>query len=239
MINTVFISDLHLHPEETEIQARFNAFIEWTKTSVKKIYILGDFFHAWAGDDAIDAWSLGIAKQLYELKSYGIEVFYMHGNRDFLLGKRFAQHAGWEVLSEPAFVQLGSERIMLVHGDSYCTKDISHQRFRRLTRNKLFTSLFLSLPLGWRDRLVNTVRQRSTMNYNKPPEQMDVVAKAVINHMKTHQINLLIHGHTHRFGITNYEIDGLKLKRYVLSDWDDNPHLLCYDNTKGLHFIRM
>ncbi|QEY51507.1 UDP-2,3-diacylglucosamine diphosphatase [Legionella longbeachae] len=239
MIEVVFISDLHLHPDDQKIQERFNQFIEWAKISVKSIYILGDFFHAWAGDDSIDDWSRGIALQLYALKNMGINIFYMHGNRDFLLGSNFAQLAGWTILSEPTVIQLGHEKTLLVHGDRYCTKDLAHQRFRRLTRNRLFPYLFLKLPLKLRQRLVNQVRYRSQINQNKSIEEMDVVSEAIIQHMMHYKITQLIHGHTHKPGITNYENNSENLRRYVLSDWDDKPHLLCYDNTKGLCFAHI
>ncbi|KTD55809.1 UDP-2,3-diacylglucosamine hydrolase [Legionella santicrucis] len=239
MIDVVFISDLHLHPEDQKIQERFNQFIEWAKVSVKSIYILGDFFHAWAGDDSIDEWSRGIALQLYSLRNQGINIFYMHGNRDFLLGKGFAQLAGWTILSEPTVIQLGQEKILLVHGDRYCTKDLAHQRFRRLTRNKIFSYFFLRLPLKLRQRLVNQVRYRSQMNQNRSMEEMEVVSDVIIKHMMYSRVTQLIHGHTHKPGITIYENNVEKLRRYVLSDWDDKPQLLCYDNTKGLCFAHM
>ncbi|KTD54442.1 UDP-2,3-diacylglucosamine hydrolase [Legionella sainthelensi] len=239
MIDVVFISDLHLHPEDHKIQERFNQFIEWAKVSVKNIYILGDFFHAWAGDDSIDEWSRGIALQLHALKNQGINIFYMHGNRDFLLGRDFAQLAGWTILSEPTIIKLGQEKILLVHGDRYCTKDFAHQRFRRLTRNKLFPYFFLKLPLKLRQRLVSQVRYRSQMNLNKSVEEMDVVSEVIIQHMVYYKITQLIHGHTHKPGITIYENNLEKLRRYVLSDWDDKPQLLCYDNTKGLCFAHI
>lgn len=237
MIDAVFISDLHLHPQEYAIQERFNAFLEWAKHSVKNIYILGDFFHAWAGDDTVNDWSRGIAEQLHALKKEGINVFYMHGNRDFLLGKAFAELAGWTVLSEPTIIYLDDEKIMLVHGDRYCTNDVAHQRFRLLTRNKIFPALFLSLSLKYRERLVNQVRNRSQNSLSKSMAQMDVVAESVIRHMQEHGVTKLIHGHTHRPGITKYTEDGEELTRFVLSDWDDSPQLLCYDNTKGIYFI--
>lgn len=239
MINVVFISDLHLHPEDQKIQERFNQFLEWAKGSVKNVYILGDFFHSWAGDDSIDEWSRGIARQLYSLKNQGINIYYMHGNRDFLLGSDFAQLAGWTILSEPTVLQLDQEKILLVHGDRYCTKDLAHQRFRRLTRNQVFPYLFLKLPLKLRQRLVHQVRYRSQMNQNKSQEEMDVVSAAVIQHMVHYQVTQLIHGHTHKPGLTIYHNNLEKLRRYVLSDWDDKPQLLCYDNTKGLCFIHM
>ncbi len=238
MIDVVFISDLHLHPDDKEIKLRFDNFINWAKNSVKTIYILGDFFHAWAGDDSIDEWSLGIARQLHSLVSAGISLFYMAGNRDFLLGNAFAKHAGWTVLPEPTIISLGQEKVMLVHGDRYCVKDKSHQRFRLLTRNKLFTFLFLSLPLRYRERLVYKVRTMSQHNQNKSMEKMDVVVDSVITHMSHHKITTLIHGHTHKPGLTSYEMKQQIFKRYVLSDWDDKPLLLCYHNTKGLCFAQ-
>jgi UDP-2,3-diacylglucosamine hydrolase len=238
MIDVVFIADLHLHPEDQKIQERFTQFLEWAKVSVKNVYILGDFFHAWAGDDSIDEWNRGIARQLYSLKAQGINIFYMHGNRDFLLGRSFANLAGWTILSEPTVIQLGQEKILLVHGDGYCTKDLAHQRFRRLTRNKLFSFLFLKLPLKYRQRLVQQVRNRSQMNQNKSRDEMDVVLESVIQHMTHHKVTNLIHGHTHKPGITVYQNNGEELRRYVLSDWDDKPKLLCYHNTKGLFFAQ-
>jgi UDP-2,3-diacylglucosamine hydrolase len=238
MIEAVFISDLHLHPEEHAIGARFNQFLKWAQVSVKNIYILGDFFHVWLGDDAIDDWSRGIAQQLFSLKQQGINLFYMPGNRDFLLGKTFAHLAGWTPLSEPTVIELGEEKTLLMHGDSYCTKDLSHQRFRRLTRNKLFKNLFLSVPLKYRERLVSQVRYRSE-NHHKSIEEMDVVKETVIQHMSYFQVTQLIHGHTHKQGLTLYQTNLTELKRYVLSDWDDKPQLLCYHNTKGLYFDLM
>lgn len=238
MIDVVFISDLHLHPNDEGIKLRFDKFIDWAKNSVKVIYILGDFFHAWAGDDSINEWSLGIARQLHSLTSAGISLFYMAGNRDFLLGDVFAKYAGWIVLAEPTVISLGQEKVMLVHGDRYCIKDKAHQRFRLLTRNKLFTFLFLSLPLSYRNRLVNKVRTMSQNNQSKSLEEMDVVVDSVIAHMSQHQITTLIHGHTHKPGLARYEVKQKIFKRYVLSDWDDIPLLLCYDNTKGLYFAQ-
>lgn len=239
MLEVVFISDLHLHPDDNDIQERFNAFINWARNSVKNIYILGDFFHAWAGDDSINEWSRAIARQLHELTEHNTSIFYIHGNRDFLLGKEYAQLAGWTLLKEPAVIELGGEKVLLVHGDRYCTKDRGHQRLRILTRNKLFTKFFLSLSLKFREQLVNKVRKISSNKQFKPIEEMDVVTDAVVKHMAKFQVLTLIHGHTHKPGISNYETGNKMLTRFVLSDWDDTPHLLCYDNTKGFHFTHV
>jgi UDP-2,3-diacylglucosamine hydrolase len=238
MIDVVFISDLHLHPEDQAISDRFNKFINWAKGSVKNIYILGDFFHSWAGDDSINDWSRAIALQLNSLTKQGISLYYLHGNRDFLLGQEFADIAGWNILTEPAIINLGEEKVMLVHGDRYCTKDKAHQRFRFLTRNRWFSKLFLSLPLAYRERLVNKVRTLSAENQTKTAEEMDVVPDSVCKHMLQQKVSILIHGHTHKPGLTQYKYDSINLKRYVLSDWDDSPNLLCYDNTIGIHFTQ-
>ncbi|HAT1866470.1 TPA: UDP-2,3-diacylglucosamine diphosphatase [Legionella pneumophila] len=238
MIDSVFISDLHLHPEDSEIQARFHRFINWARNSVRKIYILGDFFHAWSGDDSINAWSDDIAKQIKSLTQSGIEIYFMTGNRDFLLGSSFAKRAGWKILTEPTVITLRNNRILLAHGDRYCTSDRSHQRFRLLTRNRCFSFLFLRLPLSIRKRLVNGVRKISLNNHHKSIEQMDIVKEAAIRHMSENNTEILIHGHTHKPSLTNYSYEGKILTRYVLSDWDDIPKLLCYDNTKGFYFTQ-
>lgn len=237
MIEAVFISDLHLHPQRADIQERFEQFIVWCKkTAIKRIYILGDFFHAWAGDDSIDDWSRSIAKQLQELVQLNIQLFYMHGNRDFLLGKEFAKLAGWTTLAEPTLIELGQEKVLLVHGDRYCIKDIAHQRFRKLTRNSLFSFIFLRLPLSLRLKMVNKVRQISQGNQDKTMEQMDVDNDSVIQHMEKMNVRVLIHGHTHKPGLSSYEINNRVLQRWVLSDWDDMPMLLCYDSTNEYKF---
>ncbi|TAL61349.1 MAG: UDP-2,3-diacylglucosamine diphosphatase [Legionella sp.] len=236
MIDIVFISDIHLHPEDQMIQARFNAFIEWAKKSVKTVYILGDLFHLWVGDDDLEPWSEEIAKKINRLTQAGVTVFYLHGNRDFLLGKRFAKLAGWTVLHEPVLIQLAEEPILLVHGDSYCTKDLGHQRLRKLTRNKLFSTIFLSLPLKFRKKLANRLREQSMNGITKTTEEMDVVAESVIKQMQEFNVKTLIHGHTHKPGLTKYQVKDATLKRYVLSDWDDTPQILCYNESMGLYF---
>lgn len=212
MIDSVFISDLHLHPEDSEIQARFHRFINWARNSVRKIYILGDFFHAWSGDDSINAWSDAIAKQIKSLTQSGIEIYFMTGNRDFLLGSSFAKRTGWKILTEPTVITLGNNRILLAHGDRYCTSDRSHQRFRLLTRNRCFSFLFLRLPLSIRKRLVNGVRKISLNNHHKSIEQMDIVKEAAIRHMSENNTEILIHGHTHKPSLTNYSYEGKYLQ---------------------------
>ena len=143
IVDAMFISDLHLHPEDSEITAKYMRFCSWARGKTKKIYILGDFLHVWPGDDAMDAWSKKILGSLADLVDSGIKVYFMPGNRDFLIGKKFIRYAKLIELAEPAIITLGNRKVLLVHGDRYCTKDKSHQRLRRFTRNKLFKFIFI------------------------------------------------------------------------------------------------
>ncbi len=230
----VFISDLHLHPQMPEISKRFDAFVKWAAHSTQTLYILGDFFHVWPGDEAMDAWSEAIADQLAWLKTQGVKTYFMSGNRDFLLGKGFLERACMTLLPEPSTIQLDNLSVLLVHGDRYCTRDVSHQCLRWLTRNRLFKSLFLRLPYALRTKLVNRVREHSQQHRQKPYEQMAVVESSVLRHVKKMKVDCLIHGHTHQPGLTEQP----HYRRYVLSDWDDLPSLLCYNRTNGLFFAR-
>ncbi|WP_233588435.1 UDP-2,3-diacylglucosamine diphosphatase [Legionella septentrionalis] len=237
-MEAVFISDLHLHPVDKNISNRFACFIAWATHNTRAVYILGDFFHVWAGDDAIDAWSSSIINQLKYLTSQGVAVYFMHGNRDFLLGPRFAKAANVKMLTEPTVITLGGMRILLVHGDRYCTKDRGHQWLRWLTRNRFFPVLFLKIPLGLRKKLVHSIRHRSEYNRNKLPEKLAIVSAAMLNEMQAFNVQTLIHGHIHNSGLTIHKHQGAYYKQYVLSDWDDNPMLMCYDNANGLFFKR-
>ena len=237
MIEAVFISDLHLHPKEHAILDRFNQFIQWAAINTKSVYILGDFFHAWPGDDAIDPWSESIAQQLSWLSLQGVKLFFLHGNRDFLIGERFAQLASLTILSEPTVIRLGGVKVLLVHGDRYCTKDKSHQWLRRLTRNSMFPALFLRISCKIRAKIVNDVREHSQANRSKSALYMDVVVPVMLDHMQKLQVNILVHGHTHKPGLTTHRRDNETYHQYVLSDWDDNPSLMCYDDTKGFNFV--
>ena len=188
MIEAVFISDLHLNPHDVAITERFDRFIQWASCNTKNVYILGDFFHVWPGDDALDNWSESIAMQLSWLTSRNVNIYFMHGNRDFLLGERFAKVAAMTLLHEPAVITLGGKKILLVHGDRYCTKDKGHQWLRCVTRNAIFPRLFSCLPYQMRAKLVNKVREHSQTNRNKLPAYMDTVPSVMLSHMQQLQV---------------------------------------------------
>jgi UDP-2,3-diacylglucosamine hydrolase len=240
MLNAVFISDLHLHPHDEAIKARFDGFVLWAKSKVNSIYILGDFFHVWPGDDAQSAWSLGIATQLHSLVAAGKSVYFLPGNRDFLLGKQFARLAAWKVLPDPVVIELGKDKILLSHGDRFCTSDRGHQVLMALTRNDYFIRFFLRLPLSLRQRLVSGTRRYSQTRQKKKSRPVDVVDDAVKKDLQRYGASILIHGHTHQPGVIHYdEFPAANLTRYVLSDWDDKPQLLCYHSTKGFYFTHL
>jgi UDP-2,3-diacylglucosamine hydrolase len=236
MIEAVFISDLHLSPHEPAISSRFSSFIEWAKANVKAVYILGDFIHVWAGDDTLDDWSKGIAQQLSSLTENGIDVYYMHGNRDFLLGQRFLKLANTKLLPDPYILTLGNQQVLLTHGDQYCTLDKGHQWLRTLTRNKLFPSLFLMLPTWLRKRIVMNVRHCSQNASSKTKEQLSIVVKDMLSNMRENRVNTIIHGHIHTPGTNEYKDRQDSFTQYVLSDWDDTPQLMCYYLTNGFKF---
>ncbi len=239
MIEAVFISDLHLHPNESAITARFYRFVTWAAKHTRVVYILGDFFHVWPGDEALDAWSNSITARLAWLSAQGVTVYFMPGNRDFLLGDDFAGRARVIRLIEPTIMTLGDERVLLVHGDRYCTRDKGHQWLRLLTRNRIFTGLFLRLPLTLRKNLVNKVRENSQTNRQKPASQMDIVPSAMISHMQQSGVTIVVHGHTHKPCLTTHDDHGIAYRQYVLSDWDDNPYILCYDKPAGFYFYQL
>ncbi len=236
MNDAVFISDLHLHPDRPDISKRFEAFLEWVETRTRALYILGDFFHIWAGDDTANAWSDAIAARLAALSKKGIKLYFMRGNRDFLLGNAFFKRAGLIALEEPTQIMLGGRSILLVHGDRYCTKDKAHQRFRCLTRNRWFPMLFMVLPKSLRTRIVMGVRLKSETNTRKKQDIMDVVPEALTRHLKQCDVEIVVHGHTHQPGLTTYQLEDKNYQQYVLSDWDAAPTVLRYNKTIGFTF---
>ncbi len=237
MIEAAFISDLHLNPNKPDITEKFLQFTQWASHHIKKLYILGDFFHVWAGDDLGDAWSDEIAETIANLTRSGVEVYYLHGNRDFLLGHQFASKANMTLLPDPYILHMHNMPILLTHGDQYCTRDRSHQWLRRLTRNHVFVPLFLRIPKAWRKKLVMKVRTKSQQGKKKPDSIYEVVREALLKQLECYQVEQGIHGHILKSGVTKHDKFNRTFVQTVLSDWDDTPAVLCYDSTKRLSFI--
>lgn len=215
---TIFVSDLHLSPERPELTALFLRWLRGRAASAAVVYILGDLFDAWIGDD--DDTYREVEAGLAALTAGGTRCLLMHGNRDFLLGRRFARRTGCTLLRDPARIRLGGDPVLLMHGDLLCTDDIAYQRFRRRIRNPLVQWLFLRQPLDKRRRVAADYRSRSAAAMaDKSAAIMDVNREAVLRRMRRHRVRRLIHGHTHRPADHRLLLDGVPACRHVLADW--------------------
>lgn len=227
---TLFISDLHLDPAVPDVVNTFFSFLRQTAVRADALYILGDFFEAYIGDDDPNLFIESIKNKLREFTRSGPPVYFMHGNRDFLIGQSFASAAGIQLIPDPTTINLYGKKILLMHGDSLCTLDHAHQRFRKITRNKFIQKLFLSLPLSFRQKMANQLRQESkAYNLEKSAVIMDISQQAVIDQMKKFQVNLLIHGHTHRCATHEFAQDGQISQRIVLDAWHEHGQYLRID----------
>lgn len=236
--DVMFIADLHLHPQQPEITAKFLRFCKWAKQRTKELYILGDFVHAWPGDDGIDVWSDKIIAALSSLADAGVKTYFMAGNRDFLIGKKFLRRANLVELADPSVITLGGKKVLLSHGDRYCTEDISHQRLRRFTRNRIFKLFFLRVPYRYRSQVVNKVRKYSADGKLKPGKNMLAIPSSIAKHLRKYDLATVIHGHTHLPGLTIHRDHFGEYQQYVLSDWDENPLIMCYNSTNEFYYNR-
>ena len=237
MIESVFISDLHLHPQDSELYLRFARCLNWAKHKTQALYILGDFFHVYAGDDLMDDFHHQVARDLKELSLSGVDVFLMPGNRDFLIDDAFATAAGLKLIADKSVICLTGARIYLTHGDAYCLQDWRHQLLRLLTRPRFCRQALLSLPKKWRLQLVQGVRHYSK-NKKKPKNlnQYQLSIPALYQDMHKLIVHTVIYGHVHQQGVFEEQYKQLPYKRCVLPDWDTSPQVLCYTQARGLFF---
>ncbi|MGQ9862001.1 MAG: UDP-2,3-diacylglucosamine diphosphatase [Thiobacillaceae bacterium] len=229
---SLFISDLHLTAERPAANERFFCFLEEIARDAEALYILGDFFEAWVGDDALsDPLHAQVAAALQQLVARGVRLFFMHGNRDFLLGGAFTQATGARLLQEPHVLNLYGRPTLLLHGDALCTDDLDYQRFRRLVRDPAWQAGFLARPLAERVALARQLRAQSErVKGDKRPEIMDVNPEAVLAAFRRHGVLRMIHGHTHRPAHHRLLVDGQACERWVLPDWyDTGGYLVCSD----------
>lgn len=226
----LLISDLHLEEERPDITRAFLHFLDTRARQAEALYILGDFFEAWIGDDAMSPFQQGIAQALRRLAESGTRIYLMHGNRDFLLGKAFCREAGCTLLGDPHSVELAGEKVLLMHGDSLCTLDIGYQKMRRLLRNPLSLFILRNLPLDTRHRLARKLRSESrSQTRMKASDIVDVTPEEVQRVMARYGVKTLIHGHTHRPDVHALQVDGQPAKRIVLGDWDKQGWALQVD----------
>ncbi|MDO3386587.1 UDP-2,3-diacylglucosamine diphosphatase [Gilvimarinus sp. SDUM040013] len=221
-MTTLFISDLHLHASRPEATQAFFQFLAEQATGIDALYILGDFFDTWIGDDDDAPLGTEVTAKLKEVGDSGTEVYLMHGNRDFLLGQKFARSAGAKLLEDPTVIELYGTRTLLMHGDSLCTRDTEYMAMRQQLRSAAWQGQVLTQPLSARRALADGLRAKSkTMNSSKPEDIMDVTQEAVEECMRDHKVVRLVHGHTHRPDRHKLTVNGEPAERVVLGDWHD------------------
>ena len=226
-MTTLFISDLHLDAERPHIVDLFVELLEGEARSARALYILGDLFESWIGDDDDAALAARVAQATRALRDAGVPVYFMHGNRDFLLGADYAARAGMTLLADPSVVELGGERVLLMHGDTLCTDDVEYLKFRALVRDPRWQQQFLARPLEERRAFAAQARGESRKHTSSAKaEIMDVNQAAVEAALRRHGVRKLIHGHTHRPATHRFDLDGQTAERVVLGDWYEQDSVL-------------
>jgi len=219
-VATLFIADLHLQTEEPAIPAGFLRFLQGEARHADALYILGDLFEAWIGDDDPNPLHREIAIAIKALVDSGVPCFFVHGNRDFLLGKRYARDCGMTLLAEETVLDLYGRNILIMHGDTLCTDDTGYLAFRAKVHTPWIQTLFLALPLFIRSRIAAKMRAGSkAANSSKSMTIMDVNPQAVASVMAKHQVQWLIHGHTHRPYMHDLTVNDKPAHRVVLGAW--------------------
>lgn len=233
-MGTLFISDLHLDGSRPDITAQFLQFLQTEARGAQALYILGDLFEAWIGDDDPDADKRRVVQALRALTDSGVACYVMHGNRDFLLGKRFCAASGTRMLDDGTVVDLYGRRVLLLHGDTLCIDDPAYQRLRRIVRNPFVQFVLRSLSLRQRQKLAQKMRAGSKAHIDAmdkaAPSIMDVNAQQVVRTLQEKRVDCMIHGHTHRPAIHEVALpDGRIGTRIVLGDWYDQGSVLRWD----------
>lgn len=229
-MTTLFISDLHLEAGRPEIGEQFLDFLDDEAADAEALYILGDFFEYWVGDDDPDTYYASIKRSLRAFTDTGVPVYFMHGNRDFMIGERFAAETGVTILPDPFAVELYGKSVLLSHGDALCTDDAEYQQMRAVTRNPEWQAMMLAKPLEERIAIAKQARTRSQeRNATLREEIMDVNPDAVSRLIAEYGVEILLHGHTHRPAIHNVEVDDRIAKRVVLGDWYDQGSVVRWD----------
>jgi UDP-2,3-diacylglucosamine hydrolase len=225
----LFVSDVHLDAERPDATEQFLAFLDAEAARASAIYILGDLFEAWVGDDDRASGNERVCRALRALAGRGVACFALHGNRDFLLGAGFSARSGCRLLTDPVIAQLDGERVLLTHGDALCTDDHSYQELRSIVRRAAWQRRFLALPRAHRELLADEARAGSRRHTARTvPDIMDVNAAAVTAAFRAARARRMIHGHTHRPGVHALEIDDQVAERIVLGAWyEQGSYLSC------------
>ncbi|PVZ71668.1 UDP-2,3-diacylglucosamine diphosphatase [Pelagibaculum spongiae] len=228
-----FISDLHLDASQPKAAESFFQLLQQLPGNTRQLYILGDFFEAWIGDDSPDPFHQQVMQQLKLATDTGLKIFFMHGNRDFLIGEDFAKTTGCELISDPMTIELDGKKVLLMHGDSLCTDDLEYQKIRPMLRNPQWQADFLSKSIPERIAFAQQARAESSEHTSQTNMSiMDTNQQAIEQIMKQHNVATLIHGHTHRPAVHSLQIDGQPAQRIVLGDWYHQCSVLEFENGK-------
>jgi UDP-2,3-diacylglucosamine hydrolase len=228
----LFISDLHLEGAHPEIGKQFLAFLQQEAVCAEALYILGDLFESWIGDDDPNPHYAAMKSALRSVADQGVPVFFMHGNRDFLIGHRFAGETGVRLLPDPCKVNLYGQEVLLSHGDALCTDDLKYQEVRTVTRNPGWQAMMLKKPLAERQAIVRQARADSMAHGGSiDPQISDVTQAEVEQLLRHHNVRTLLHGHTHRPAVHRFLLDGEPATRIVLGDWYEQGSVVRWDAT--------
>jgi UDP-2,3-diacylglucosamine hydrolase len=238
-MQTLFISDLHLSEERPDKIGLFKRLLRGPALDAEALYILGDLFEAWAGDDDVSPPHPEIITELSEFTLAGGRLYLMRGNRDYLMGEQFAHKTGGQLIGDPTLIDLYGTKTLIMHGDTLCTSDIKYRIFRRIVNNRFSIGLFLRLPYSLRQKIWHGIRNitRKT-TARKPHYIIDVSQPAVEKIMLQYGVFNLIHGHTHHEALHEFDLNGYMARRYVLSDWYKKDGVLVADKS-GLRMMRV
>ena len=229
-MTTLFISDLHVEANRPEIGEQFLRFLGGEARDAEALYILGDLFDAWLGDDDPNPYYGGMKVAIRELTDSGVPVFFMHGNRDFMIGEVFSAETGVEILDDPAVVDLYGQPVLLSHGDALCTDDVQYQQVRAMTRNPEWQAMMLAKSIEERIAFAIQARKDSMARGDSVSDEiMDVNLEAVVATLREHGTSIMLHGHTHRPAIHDVDLGDRLATRIVLGDWFEQGSVVRWD----------
>lgn len=224
-MTTLFISDLHLSDTHPKTLALFEHFIATQASQAQALYILGDLFEAWVGDDDQSETAKRVAQALHSLSTLGTKIYYVHGNRDFLVGILFAEQCNMTLLNDPTVIDCEGKKILISHGDLLCTEDTSYQNMRKIVHKPLVQKIFLTLPRFIREKIADLMRKNSAKSHHyKTESAMDVNPEEVGSWFEKNSVESMVHGHTHK--PQHHQVKNTH--RYVLGAWDIKPVILVY-----------
>jgi UDP-2,3-diacylglucosamine hydrolase len=239
-MTTLFISDLHLDPARPDITTQFLTLLAGEAREAEALYVLGDLFEAWIGDDDPEPDRHRVTESIRRLGDDGVPCFFMAGNRDFLTGEVFRSRTGFRVLHDPTVIDLYGRRVLIMHGDTLCTDDVQYQRFRRMVRDPAWQQHFLSQTVAHRAAMVSQARDASRAHTDRLPAAiMDVNKGAVDEAMRAHDVDCLVHGHTHRPAVHTFVLDGRPASRIVLGDWHHQGSVLRWHDRDRFELVSL